>query len=1256
MIDSGASTLFINKRFVEEHNVTTRKLKDSIPVYNIDGTPNQAGHITHVAVLGMRIGEHNEQAVFTVTDIGPEDVIIGIDWLRKHNPSIDWYEGLVVMDGCPDECHIKPVREKSNTKNERLASSTKRTKPKQTTQRPSDSLVDILDEHESPDEPEYGPTQFDPERLARLQARSVCTQIGGKGTPRRTIKSQPEPLLAEGDRLFVMASYSTELALAENMSKPTKTFEEMVPVQYRDFAKVFSEEESHRLPEHKSWDHTIELIPEAKGWRAKVYPLGKNEQEELDKFLDENLKKGYIRPSKSPMASPFFFVKKKDGGLRPVQDYRRLNDITVKNSYPIPLISDLMDRLKGSRYYTKLDVRWGYNNVRIKDGDEYKAAFVTNRGLYEPTVMFFGLCNSPATFQNVMNDIFSDLVAEGKVTVYMDDILIFSADLEEHRQVVREVLKRLEANDMYLKPSKCMFEQSEVEYLGVIVSHDKVKMDPVKVKALAEWPTPQNPSDIRRFRGFANFYRRFVKDFGKICKPLDALTGKAPWKWGEDEQTAFDQLKAIFASSPVIAMWDFDLPTRVETDASGYATGGVIEQKHADGFWHPVAYLSEGMTETERNYEIYDRELLAIVRALEAWRHYLEGLPQKFIIHSDHKNLEYWRTARNLTRRQARWSLFLSRFNFEIVPRPGTTMGKSDAFSRQGQHEVRDDEDNLDQIVLTADKFRLQASQRGHAQVVADRDLLQRIRTCSDKDTEVTEALAKITELGPRLLRKGLEEWNTENGLLLFRGKVYVPNNPTLRKELVQRHHDVPAAGHPGRAKTLELLSRNYWWPGMTKFVNEYVDTCDICQRTKVFPQKPHGLLHPLDPPGSPWESVSTDFIVKLPTCEGYDSIMVVVDRHSGQVHCTATREAMDTDEHVQEYIRDVFRHHGCPKQMISDRGSVFASKFLKAVYSAIGITPSMSTAYHPQTDGKTERVNQEIEQYLRTYCSYRQDDWVKWLPIAEFALNSRVHSSTGRAPFELIYGYIPEFQVSAKPTGVPAADERLRLLRNAQEDARAALALTAERMKRFYDHGVSNAPVFAIGDKVYLERERHPKGQPSSKLAPRRDGPYTVLERLGDLNYRLELTAKDLRHPVFHVDRLRPARSAHLVPDRAMPKPPPIIVDEEPEYEVEAILDSRVYRRQFQYLVKWKGYSDSERSWEPIANVTNADKLVASFHRAHPGAPRPIAASLFLAMNFRSINDTFDPAPPDSLQRVPSWENGRNGSFRDYAFRRKGL
>lgn len=596
---------------------------------------------------------------------------------------------------------------------------------------------------------------------------------------------------------------------------------------------------------------------------------------------------------------------------------------------------------------------------------------------------------------------------------------------------------------------------------------------------------------------------------------------------------------------------------------------------------HLVTYLSEGITETECNYEIYDRELLAVIRALESWNHCLEGLSEKFPIYTDHKNLEYWKTVWNLTRWQARWSLFLSRFNFEIVSHAGKTMGKPNALSISKQHKVKDEDDNYDQVVLGSDGFRVLASLWGHTQAGTDNDLLQRIRTCSEKNAEVTEALAKVQELEPRLLKKGLKEWNTENGLLLFWRTVYVPNNSSLRKELVRWHHDVLAARYPGRAKTLELLSRNYWWPEMTKFVNEYVDTCDTCQRTKVFPQKPRGLLQPLDPPESPWKSVSTDFVVKLPISEGYDSIMIVIDCHFRQVHCVPTRETMATDEHIQEYIREVFRHHRCPKQMISDQESVFVSKFLKAIYSAIDITSSMSTAYHSQTDGKTEHTNQEIEQYLRTYCSFRQDSWVKWLPMAKFALNSRVHLSTGRAHFELIYRYISEFQVSAKPTGVPAADERLHRLREAQEDARAALKLIAEWMKRFYNHGVSKVLMFKVGDKVYLEREQHPKGQPFSKLAPQHDDPYTVLEKLSELNYWLKLTAKDMCHPVFHIDCLHPAKTAQLVPDHDHPEPTLIVVDEEEEYNVEAILDFCLFRNRFQYLVQWKGYSAAENSWD---------------------------------------------------------------------------
>ena len=239
---------------------------------------------------------------------------------------------------------------------------------------------------------------------------------------------------------------------------------------------------------------------------SKIYSLSRSEQLELDNFLSEHLRTGRIRPSKSPMASPFFFVKKKCGALRPVQDYRRLNNMTIKNRYPLPLISELMDKLKGTRFFTKLDVRWGYENIRIKEGDEWKAAFVTNRGLYEPTVMFFGLTNSPATFQNMMNDIFCDLLLTEQLVIYMDDLLIFTDDLATHRIITRQVLTTLQKHHLFLKPEKCFFEVPEIEFLGVIISHGNIRMDPKKIEALQSWPTPQSKKEVQQFLGFVNFY------------------------------------------------------------------------------------------------------------------------------------------------------------------------------------------------------------------------------------------------------------------------------------------------------------------------------------------------------------------------------------------------------------------------------------------------------------------------------------------------------------------------------------------------------------------------------------------------------------------------------------------------------------------------------------------------------------------------------------------------------------------------------
>ena len=470
-------------------------------------------------------------------------------------------------------------------------------------------------------------------------------------------------------------------------------FEEMVPKQYQDFAKVFSKEKSQRLPKHQPWDHAIDLEPDAvQKWKIKSYPMLPNEQLELDKFLTEHIQKGYLVPPKSPMASLVFFIKKKDGKLRLVQDYRRLNKITIKNRYPLPLAADIINQLTKVQYFTKFDVQWGYHNIHIREGDEWKGAIVTNRGLYEPKVMYFRMTNSPVTFQALMNSVFANLIARGKVAVYMDDVLIYSKHLKEHHQVVREVLKRLEHYDLNLKPEKCKFEKDSMEYLGMIIRPGEVQMDPGKVAAVKDWPTPTTLKEVQAFIGFANFYRRFMKDFSTMAHPLHDFTKKdVPWHWSWEQQEAFNVIKKQFCEEPILKVYDSDLPTHVECDASGFATGGILSQKHEDGLWHPVVYRSQSMSKEECNYEIYGREMLGLIRTLEDWCHFLEGI--SFEVITDHKNMERWSTMRDLNRRQAQWSLYLSCFDFKITYRKGESM-QADALSRSAQDHVHDREDN----------------------------------------------------------------------------------------------------------------------------------------------------------------------------------------------------------------------------------------------------------------------------------------------------------------------------------------------------------------------------------------------------------------------------------------------------------------------------------------------------------------------------------------------------------------------------------
>ena len=585
---------------------------------------------------------------------------------------------------------------------------------------------------------------------------------------------------------YIRATKSTDLAAEANKEKQKQTFEDVVPDHYHDFKDVFNKESFDKLLPNRPWDHTVELLPGDHVINCKTYNLTLDEQKELDAFLDENLKSGCIRPSKSLFASAFFFVKKKDGRLRPVQDYRKLNNITVKNRYPLPLISELIDKLKTATYFTKLNIRWGYNNIWMKDGDKWKAAFRTNRGLFEPLIMFFRLTNSPATFQTMMNHLFCDLINRGKVVVYMDDIMIFTTTLNEHRQIVREVLQLLRDNKLYLKHTKCEFEQLETEYLSLVVGHNSVRMDQTKVTGILEWPVPRTRKELQGFLGFLNFYCQFIQDFAAKARPLNALTSeKNPWDWTADCQTAFEALKIAVTTTPVLSMPTKTNPFRIETDGSGIGLGAVLSQQH-NGVWHLIVYISHSLSDTERNYHAADLEMAAIIFALKEWRHYLINAALPFEILTDHQNLTYFKKPQDLNRRQARWAHFLQQYHFTMTHCSGKT-NAANPLSRRSDFKKGVELDNKAQTLLPETLFSSPHSPEEDEAAVCSLQVTKQSNN-AEAATRLSDSIEsivrKLQHKREKYAQKGLtkkpESWEEHDKVLFYKNLLYIPKETSL--------------------------------------------------------------------------------------------------------------------------------------------------------------------------------------------------------------------------------------------------------------------------------------------------------------------------------------------------------------------------------------------------------------------------------------------------------------------------------------------
>ena len=704
----------------------------------------------------------------------------------------------------------------------------------------------------------------------------------------------------------------------------------------QEFQDVFPEELPHGLPPLRGIEHRINLIPGAPLPNRAAYRTNPEETKEIERQINQLVSKGLIQVSTSPSAVPVILVPKTDDTLRLCMDCRPINAITVRYRHPIPRLDDMLDELCGATIFSKIDLRSGYHQIRMAEGDEWKTAFKTKLGLYEWLVMPFGLSNAPSTFMRLMNHILRSLIGKS-VVVYFDDILVYSKSLEEHVTHVKEVLQILRHEKLYANLPKCTFAKDKLIFLGFVVSSNGIEVDVSKVKDIRDWPIPTNVSELRSFHGLAGFYRRFVKDFSTIACPLNELTKKnVTFVWGKAQQKAFDELKKRLTEAPLLALPDFTKTFEIECDASGIGIGGVLMQNG-----RPIAYHSEKLDGARLNYPIYDKELFALVRVLQVWQHYL--WPKEFIIHSDHESLKYLKGQANLSKRHAKWVEFMESFPYIVKYKKGKENVVADALSRKNTSLLT----RLEVNVLGLDDIKsLYASDPFFGPIFAQ---------CS--------------------IDKGIDDFYLHKGFLFKQNKLCIPKS-SLQLLLLQESHGGGLMGHFGRDKTYDMLSTHYFWPKMKRDVERHVQRCTTCIQAKS-KSNPFGLYMPLPIPHAPWSDISMDFVLGLPRSKhGHDSIFVVVDRFSKMAHFIPCHKTDDASHVANLFFREIIRLHGVPRTIVSDRDVKFMSYFWKTLMAKLGIKLLFSSASHPQTDGQTEVVNRSLGTLLRVLIKKNLKDW----------------------------------------------------------------------------------------------------------------------------------------------------------------------------------------------------------------------------------------------------------------------------------------
>ena len=1200
LVDSGATREFCNEEYVRRKKLHTHQLKQPLRVRLADGSMS----LSRTGItLTVDIGKTTVEREFVVTRLsGPYDLILGYSFLKDYNPTINWSEGSLsipasgVLNAIVTKrtSDVKLLSGKQMTrllkKEQNLLEKRKNLPLREIDTNTSNLRVYLsslrpISDSEIKEETLSGVQGWDEETDVSIKIGQVQTDFGSEHT-----KSLQKILATHSDAL-----------------KPLLTLPKQRP----------------------GYDMSIDY--DGPTPHAKVYRMSPRELEELKVQLKDYLDRGWIRPSTSDFSSGILFATKPGTNkLRLCSDFRQLNTYTKRIGYSLPNIDSILDKLGSNSCFTALDLASGYHQLRVKDypnggvydpntgaeikgSDVHKTCIATQYGNYEWLVTPFGLTNAPSVYQKFVNSIM-DPIRRPWLAVYLDDILIFSSTPEEHLQHINEVFSVLVQNELYVRFEKCLFLRHSLDYLGFSVqgrtetTPGGITPSKTKIAAVQDWPVPSTVREVQSFLGFVNFYRRFIPSYASIAAPLYRLTEKDTlYSWGEEENNAFRTLKLRLTSSPLLVSPRTGPTERfvLSTDASNKGIGAVLLQEQPDGSLRPCSYYAKTLNKAQRNYPIYDQELLAISAALHEYRIFIEGCAHVTII-TDHRPLTYLPKQKDIMRRHVPWVTVISQYlpYLTIVYRKGE-LNDSDALSRRSdlmqlteEHiekhpELKAKFEAYDAGVFEQELEDLAVSLSGMSHLQVDKKLTADIIEGYKYDRAFN---GTSTPAGAII---------DQNGLYWIADKIYVPRLQSLYQRIISEFHTV--SGHPDYTRTAANILRSFYWPTVHKDTKSFVKLCPVCQRIKPRTQKPHGSLMPLPVPSRPWESVSMDFITGLPNIDGYDAILTVVCTLTKQSHFIPCSKTINSRQLAKTFLDNVYRLHGLPRFLIGDRDTRYTSAFFKSLMSDLKTTLSLSTAYHPQSDGNTERVHRTIEQILRSFVHEDHYEWLTNLPLAEFAYNNNVHSSTGFSPFESNYGFSPRTPLNLIEPPMDSnqtqkeSDDYLHRLLTVHQLIIEQLKISKEMQKHHADKR-SKPMEFNIDDYVLLSTQ-HLKmlDNPSKKFKKRFIGPYLITKKISSQAYELKLPSTMKVHPVFHISLLKEYHSAdpaNDVPDNVPSTNDYVYGDD--FYHVSMIMDHKTAEYPQKYAkgpallfkVRWENYGPSKDSWEPYINVKRTDQF----------------------------------------------------------------